>query len=68
MSLDAHRSRAPRHLTVGVVTLSDTRRPETDASGPAIRAAFEAAGHAVRGPHILREDPLTLPAALVGPR
>lgn len=60
MSLEAHRAAAPRQLTVGVVTLSDSRHAATDTSGAAIRTALLAAGHAVRGPQILREDPLTL--------
>lgn len=64
MGLAEHRTAAPRRLTVGIVTLSDTRSAASDASGDAIRAALDAAGHLARGPRILREDPASLPAEL----
>ena len=38
---------APQSIRCGVITISDTRTPETDTSGAAIRAALEAAGHTV---------------------
>jgi molybdenum cofactor biosynthesis protein B len=60
MNLEEHRTAAPRQLTVSVVTLSDRRDASGDTSGEAIRAALVAAGHVVRGPRILREDPSTL--------
>jgi molybdopterin adenylyltransferase len=64
MSLEAHRHHAPAALTVGVVTLSDSRETATDTSGATIAAALAAAGHQVQGPRILREDPRTLPQEL----
>lgn len=64
MSLEEHHRSAPARLTVQVITLSDTRDASTDASGAAIRTALEGAGHEVRGPEILREDPATLESEL----
>jgi molybdenum cofactor biosynthesis protein B len=64
VSLEVHHARAPRALTVQIVTLSDTRDPSSDTSGGGIRAAVESAGHTVRGPWIVREDPVTLATEL----
>ena len=47
-----------------MLTVSDTRDTTTDTSGAALRASLTAAGHAVDGPVILREDPRTLPQQL----
>jgi molybdopterin adenylyltransferase len=40
-----------------VLTVSDTRTPETDSSGRAIRELLEAAGHTVSDHAIVRDDP-----------
>ncbi len=40
-----------------VLTVSDTRTPDTDTSGRAIRALLEAEGHRVSGSAIVRDDP-----------
>lgn len=42
-----HRRRAPDRLGFGVVTVSDTRTPEDDASGDRIRELVKEAGHRV---------------------
>ena len=57
MSVRAHRDDAPASVACFVVTISDTRTAETDASGDAIVAALEAAGHRVAGRQIVRDDP-----------
>ena len=46
-------------MTVGcfVLTVSDTRTPDTDASGRAIRELLEGAGHSITGAAIVRDDP-----------
>lgn len=36
-----------QEIACGIITISDTRTPETDSSGAAIRAALNAAGHRV---------------------
>ena len=62
---------APRTIAVAVLTLSDSRTPAEDRSGDAIVALLEAAGHAVAGRVLVREDPpvirAALEAALAGP-
>jgi molybdopterin adenylyltransferase len=55
-----------------VLTVSDTRRPETDTSGRAIRDLIQGAGHIVSGYTIVRDEPAQVAAAvrtqLVEPR
>jgi molybdenum cofactor biosynthesis protein B len=66
-----HHATAPRTVAVAVLTLSDSRTPAEDRSGDAIVALLEAAGHAVAGRVLVREDPpvirAALEAALAGP-
>ena len=47
-----------------VVTVSDTRAPETDISGNYLRQQLEAAGHQVHSQRIIRDEPAELEAAL----
>ena len=46
-----------RHAACAIVTVSDTRTPESDASGVCIRALLEEAGHRVLSYAILPDDP-----------
>lgn len=48
---------APRRIACGVLTISDTRTPETDSSGAAIRAALTRAGHDVVRYTVVRDEP-----------
>jgi molybdenum cofactor biosynthesis protein B len=68
MSYQEHEQRAraetPQAIRCGVITISDTRTPETDTSGGAIRAALAAAGHAVLRYQIVKDEPAQI-AALV---
>ena len=48
---------APRSIRCGIVTISDTRTPETDTSGAAIRAALEGQGHTVAGYAVVKDEP-----------
>ncbi len=50
-----------------VLTISDTRTPDTDASGDAIVETLTAAGHEVTGRDIVRDDPAAV-RAVVGVR
>ncbi|MCI0546293.1 MAG: MogA/MoaB family molybdenum cofactor biosynthesis protein [Candidatus Rokubacteria bacterium] len=50
----AHRTAAA--IPCAVVTVSDTRSPETDASGGIIRERLEAAGHSVAAYHVTPDD------------
>lgn len=64
MSHADHKAQAPRSIACFVLTISDTRRPETDTSGRAIRDLLEAAGHIVSGHAIVRDDPHDVAARL----
>jgi molybdenum cofactor biosynthesis protein B len=63
-SVDEHRAAAPDIVRCAVLTLSDTRTPETDTSGGYIREALAAAGHVVADYRVLKDDPAPI-AALV---
>jgi len=52
-----HKAHAPRSIGCWVVTISDTKTPETDTSGAAIRERLGAAGHPVIGSTIVRDEP-----------
>jgi molybdenum cofactor biosynthesis protein B len=52
-----HKSQAPASVACYVLTVSDSRTPETDTSGRAIRELLEAAGHTVSGQGILKDEP-----------
>src|SRR3989454_2955193 len=52
-----HKAQAPQSVRCFVITVSDTRTDATDASGRAIVALLEAAGHFVSGRTIVKEDP-----------
>jgi molybdenum cofactor biosynthesis protein B len=63
-SVDEHRAAAPEQIRCAVLTLSDTRTPETDTSGGYIREALASAGHVVADYRVLKDDPDPI-AALV---
>jgi molybdopterin adenylyltransferase len=52
-----HKTQAPASVTCFVLTVSDTRTMDTDASGRAIADLLAAAGHVVAGRAIVRDDP-----------
>ena len=57
MPADEHRARAPRTVRVFVLTVSDTRTEATDTSGQTARELCAAAGHALVGYRILKDEP-----------
>lgn len=58
MSSDLHRTAARDvSVTVGIVTVSDTRTPETDVNGAYLRDRVTAAGAEVSGYHVVPDDP-----------
>lgn len=63
-SVAAHRAAAPEAVGCAVLTISDTRTPETDASGALIRELLEAAGHAVLEARIVPDEPELIRATL----
>lgn len=52
-----HKAQAPASVACYVLTVSDTRTPETDTSGRAIRELLASSGHAVAGHAIVRDEP-----------
>ena len=57
MSVSEHKGQAPASIRCFVLTVSDTRTPETDTSGRAICELLTAAGHVVVGQAIVRDEP-----------
>jgi molybdenum cofactor biosynthesis protein B len=66
MGYHDHQQRAQTHspesVRCGVLTISDTRTPETDTSGAEIRAALTQAGHDVVRYEIVRDEPAQIVA------
>ncbi len=62
---DAHRQLgAGRVARCAVITLSDSRRPEEDASGRYLCEAISAAGHELAAYRLIRDEPEALLAAI----
>ena len=51
-------------VPVGIVTVSDSRTPETDQNGTYLREAVVAAGHTIVGYRLVRDEQLEVLAAL----
>jgi len=54
---DEHRASAVARVRVAVLTVSDTRTPDDDASGRLLREGLTAAGHDVVAYAVLRDEP-----------
>ena len=54
---ESHKATAPRSIRCFVLTISDTKTPETDTSGALIRELLETGGHTVVGSTIVRDEP-----------
>ena len=57
VSIGEHKAQAPATVGCYILTVSDTRTPDTDSSGLAIRGLLEGAGHLVTGHDIEKDDP-----------
>ena len=57
MSHLEHKAKAPVSIACFVLTVSDTRTPDTDSSGRAIRDLLVEGGHRVSGHAIVRDEP-----------
>jgi molybdopterin adenylyltransferase len=55
---DEHKKTAPKTVGCFVLTVSDTKTPETDTSGALIRELLTAAGHRVVDASIVRDEPM----------
>jgi molybdopterin adenylyltransferase len=64
MSAHEHHAKTKPVVACVIVTVSDTRTAETDASGTCIRALLEEAGHRVVGYAILPDEPRRIRAHL----
>jgi molybdenum cofactor biosynthesis protein B len=62
MSVTEHRAVSPSRVTCSVLTVSDTRIPETDRSGQAIVELLEDEGHAICGRALLPDEPAQVAA------
>ena len=57
MPANQHQRQIVEHVRCAVITVSDTRTPETDESGRLIRDALAGAGHRVCSHEIIEDDP-----------
>ncbi|MDR0787336.1 MAG: molybdenum cofactor biosynthesis protein MoaB [Gemmatimonadota bacterium] len=65
MTTDSHQQAASgTPVTVAIITVSDTRTPETDLNGRYLREKLEAAGHTVGIQRIVPDDPERVVSAL----
>lgn len=64
-SVEKHRHAAPDHVRVAILTISDTRTPETDTGGDIIEELMREAGHEVTGRSIVKDDAPRLRTTLV---
>ena len=55
-SVEKHREASPDKLSIAVLTISDTRTPETDTGGNIIVELMQEAGHEVARREIVRDD------------
>jgi molybdopterin adenylyltransferase len=64
-SVHRHRESAPEHVRVAVLTISDTRTPQTDTGGDTIVALMREAGHEIVEREIVRDEPSSIRTELV---
>jgi molybdopterin adenylyltransferase len=57
VSTALHRQDAPASVRCFVLTISDSRTPQSDTSGDAIASALQSAGHVIAGRQIVKDDP-----------
>ena len=59
-----HKAQAPTSVGCFVLTISDSKTPETDTSGALIRELVSAAGHRVTGHAIVKDEPEQVAAVI----
>lgn len=62
--VEAHRAAAPESVRCAVLTVSDTRTPDNDASGGLIRETLKLAGHQIIDYRIVPDEPERIAAVL----
>ncbi len=65
-STQAHREAAPDNVRCAVLTVSDTRTPDTDTSGRLIRDLLDMRGHVVAAYEIVPDDPARIRDVVAG--
>jgi molybdenum cofactor biosynthesis protein B len=65
-SANLHKSKARERgpVRIAIITVSDTRTPETDKNAHYLRPAIEAAGHIVAGYRLIKDEPEQVAAVL----
>ena len=64
-SVHQHREAAPESVRVAVLTISDTRTPETDTGGDVVEETMRGAGHEVVAREIVRDEATSIETQLV---
>jgi len=64
MGVDEHRGKAPKSVTVAIITVSDTRTENDDYSGKAIADIMTDSGHEVARRKIVKDDVREIQSAL----
>jgi molybdenum cofactor biosynthesis protein B len=64
-SVHKHRDAAPEKVRVAVLTISDTRTPQTDTGGDTIEELVRGAGHEVAEREIVRDEAASIRVKLV---
>jgi molybdopterin adenylyltransferase len=65
-SAEKHRKASPERVRVAVLTISDTRTPETDTGGNVIVDSMQKAGHEIVHREIVKDDALRIKKILEG--
>ncbi|HEY9071143.1 MAG TPA: molybdenum cofactor biosynthesis protein B [Candidatus Ozemobacteraceae bacterium] len=66
MSHHDHEAEAPKSLSLGILTLSDTRGEAEDRSGAVLKELLTAAGHYIDRYAVIREEPELIRSTLSG--
>jgi molybdopterin adenylyltransferase len=64
-SVHQHRESAPETIRAAVLTISDTRTPETDTGGDIVEETMRGAGHEVVAREIVRDEAVAIRTNLV---
>ncbi|PGO33021.1 molybdenum cofactor biosynthesis protein [Bacillus cereus] len=65
MSVTEHKKQAPKEVRCKIVTISDTRREETDKSGQLLHELLKEAGHTVTSYEIVKDDKESIQQAVL---
>lgn len=66
MSRNLHQGQAPKSVRVSLLTISDTRTPESDHSGQYLQAQLAQSGHILAAYQLVPDDAAAIRAALEG--